>query len=1011
MKRVYILTWLIFFIFCGRYFSSHREGTDFYFLPPTIYIDSNKVLNKKLPQTKLVTLDTPILISPGSSGLPDTIFTTQPEFNWRKVPKAESHLLRIYKKVSEYQYNLIFNSAFYVVIVDTSFKMLPDILNDNETYLWYVKALNDSSISEWSQPFQFTIKSGKKQKNINPQEFKIPEKKPPVVESPILEEVFLTFKYGSVVNIPIIAYLKGEKLYLPIKTIFGALKIFYDDDDKTKTLNGFFIDQNKKYKLDFANGKFEFNNQKIPLNGNEFYLDEIEDEYFITSSAFDKLFGMKFSVNYRKLILRLNSKILLPVYERELTKLNFEIYKNKLQTKSFGKFFPNKADLFNFGFVDYNISSTLSQNSKPYSSYYFGLSSNIIGGEANISFNGSAIAGNFINDRIDWSWRYGMFNKYLTQITIGNFFVQGLSSYNLRGFSFTNEPLEARRLFSRFKIQSKTHPNWQVELYKNNLPVDYVTADENGNYKFEIPLNYGMTYIKLRHLGTKGEIYEDEKLFHIPYELIPPKELNYHVNVGETPFTKIKVARADVEYGINKNLTDKIGFDYVHSGSYKQGIIYNSLTAKISTEYLINFITAPNAFYKFDISGIYPSLSSFDASYTFYDKNSFFNPTGIKSDIFLNLYHPVSMEELPVNLFATGQYLTFRNGSLRRNLRLGINSTFNRFSPTLTYEYFNSSNPVAEFTRSVLSAGFFYSLPQFPGFLKSLYGNVISSKLIYNTETREIESLFFAFSTNLFSNTRLQLVHSENLLGKISTTSLQLIVDFSFTRSTSTIVNSQFTQNLSGSLGYDVNYNAVHSYNRFQQGKSAAIINCFIDENGNMKYDTGEKNIKGIKLQLNNLSRISYEPDGKIVVSELIPYSGYLGKLLDSKYENPLLVPMFKEFSFIADPNKYKKIDIPFYYAGEINGNIKKQNENNIIPLAGLKIIIENKLNGKTQKVSSFSDGTFYYFGLLPGKYKIYIDNGLLEKLKLKSYPECYDLEIKSVETGDYYDKLNFILK
>ena len=1011
LKKIYVFSWMVFLAFSGKSFCSKIDRNALYFFAPTVYIDSNKAKIKEPLMENLVTLDTPSLVSPGNRILADTIFSTQPVFTWRKVPDAQTYLLRIYKKVSEAEYNLIFNSAFYVVIVDTAFKMLPNILKVNETYLWYIQALNDTSISRWSPPFKFTIKSAKVKKIVKPLEFKIPKPEITNVESDATEEVFLTFKYGNVVNIPIIAYLKREKLYLPVKTIFDALKIFYEDNPEARTLNGFFTDKNKTYKLDFANKKFKFNNRKVPINENEFYLEDTGDDYYLTPAAFDKLFGMKFSVNYRKLILRLNSKILFPVYERELTKLNFQIYKQKLGKKSFGKFFPSETGLLNLGFLDYNFSGTVAQNSKPYTNYYFGVSSNLLGGEAHISFNGSAIAGNFINDRIDWNWRYGMFNKYLTQITLGNFYAQGLSSYNLRGISISNEPLEARRLFSKYKIHSKTHPDWQVELYKNNLPVDYVTADESGNYEFEIPLEYGMTYLKIRQLGTKGEVYEEEKLLHIPYELLPPGEVNYHLNIGETPFTKIKIARADVEYGINKNITDKTGFDYVHSGSYKRGIFYNALTAKFSTEYLANFIAAPGAFYKFDFSGIYPSLSSFDVSYTFYGENSFFNPTGIKNNIFLNFYHPVNFGEFPLNLFATGEYLTFRNGGDRKNIRFGINSTLNRFSPTITYEYFNSGNRIADFTRSLLSAGFFYSLPQLPGIFRKLYGNVFSSKLIYNIQTGKVENLFFSLSTNLFSNARLQLVHNENLLGKISTTSLQLVVDFSFTRSTTTIFNNQFTQNFSGSLGYDVNYKKIHSYNRFQQGKSAAVINCFIDENGNGKYDTGEKNIEGIKLNLNNLSRINYDSAGKIIVSELIPYSLYHAKLLETQFENPLLVPKFKEFSFIADPNKYKRIDIPFYFAGEINGSVRKQNKNEVIPLPGLKITIENKQTGKTQKISSFSDGSFYYFGLLPGKYRIYIDKKLLKKINLRSTPEFYEIEIKSVKSGDYHDNLNFVLK
>ncbi len=1012
MRNKYLLSLILSVLFICNNIPANNSDNHLDYFVPTLIIRPARVFN--IHQHKnLIKLKTPVLIFPGKINKVDTIFTTTPVFKWKKVPDAESHLLRIYKKISPNQYSLIFNSAFYLVIVDTTFRMISGMLKENETYLWYVKALNEHAVSKWSEPREFTIKSGSnkiKSKNVQTYE-PIQVVTQPEPEEKAIEEVFLTFKYGNVVNIPIIAYLKNDSLFLPFKTLFSALKIYFENNPDNKTLSGFYIKPVNKYKLDFKKNIYFISGNTAALKKDDYYLDDFSDEYYLSIDAFRKIFGMEFKANYRKLILRLNSRTLLPVYERELSLLNFNIYKNNTGNLKYGRFFPSRKDIFNFGFFDYNISSTLTKNNSNNSSYYFGLSSALLGGEANVSFNGTAIKGKVVNDRIDWNWRYGMFNDYLTQIVLGNYFTQGLSSYNLRGISLTNEPLEARRRFTKVKIESMTHPYWQVEMYKNNIPLDFTTADEKGRFAFELPLNYGMTYVKFRYLGTKGEIYEKEKLYHIPYDLIPPKEFNYHINLGQTPFTNIKIAQADAIYGINKWLTNKLGVDYIKSGNYNKGIVYDALTAKITTEYLVNLLTAPGAYYRLNFSGIFPSLSSFDFSYTHYSENSFFNPVNIKNEVNASVYYPLNYSELPINLFGFMQYLNFENNGERKNFRFGINSTFYRFSHTLTYEYFNSANNIAEFTRSVISTGFFYSLPNLPGIFKTLFGSVLSFKLSYNLNSGKAENMFLALSTNIFSNTRLQIIHNRNFPANISNTALQLIVDFSFTRSTTTLTNSQLTQNLSGSLGYDNNYSTFHPYNRFQQGKSAAVINCFVDVNGNSKYDPGEKNIKGLKIKFNNLSGINYSEDGKILVSELIPYSVYHAKLIDTKVQNPLLIPKFKKFSFVADPNKYKRIDIPFYYAGEVDGEVKREGKNEILPVSGIPVVIENITTHEKKKFNSFSDGSFYYFGLLPGKYKVYIDEKILKKIAKTVEPEYYKIEVKSVETGEYFDNLNFLLK
>ncbi len=938
-------------------------------------------------------LPAPKLIAPGGIKPKEIQLDFLKEFKWEKVKNAKEY---------EFVLSPLKNSKKSLVkkIVGNSklpaAQFLLNNLHINENYEWKVKAINGKSTSVFSKPYKFKII-----KNVTAAlpTIKITGEKP--------EEMFLNFKYSELINTTIEAVYKDNSAYLPFSELFNLLQLYNERDSLSGNIKGFYLSPENKYIIDIKNLQFKTLTKKLKFTKHD-YVELYGEVYFLPHFFFDA-FGLDFQVSMSDLSLRLNSNSILPVYRKYIDQL-------KLSSQEFNqpgkteRTFGAKKPLFTLGSFDYLLSSNFGKNSKPFSSYRFGLGGIILGGEGSVISSGNSFEGKIINNRIEWLWRYPVFKNYLTQISLGNILANGLASYNIRGIQITNEPLEPRRKYMNYIFRNRTNPNWTVELYRNNNLMSITKADANGNFEFNLPLDYGTSLIQLKYYGLRGQIIEQEKVFQIPFTLLPPGEMNYNLNIGEIINTHEKLVQANLSFGVNDWLTNQLGFDYLNGSGYTKGIFYNSTSLRVNSNYLFNLTVAPNAYIKTTANGLFSSLSSFDISYTKYFENPFYNQSKISNEINGNVFIPMNIDKTPTNIIFNSQYLNFGK-SKRLSLNIGVNSIFENFNPSINYKFNYAENEIGKLNRSNIDIGFIYSLPRVNGIFSSLIGNIINTRLEYNLNSGKVENAYLSFATNITEILRFQITYSKNFLNSISNTFVNLILDLPFVRSSSFINNDQFGQYLQGSLNYDWTNNSIKFYNRQQIGRAGAIVRLFIDENNNEKYDLGEKIIKNVKLKMTSVNTISQNKDGLIYLLDLNPYTFYKGSIVESSLKDPLLVPQFKNFSFVTEANNIKLIDIPVYFAGEIYGTVMQIKNNKANPLAGMKVNIEGVNNNFKKTVPTFSDGDFYYFGLLPGKYKIYLSKKVLKKLNVNTKPESYEIEIKSIRQGDYKKDLNFVIK
>ena len=585
-------------------------------------------------------------------------------------------------------------------------------------------------------------------------------------------------------------------------------------------------------------------------------------------------------------------------------------------------------------------------------------------------------------------------NDYISKISLGDFSFDGLIPSTSRGIQVTNEPLEPRKVYASYQITDKAPPNFTIELYINDRLIDYTKSDANGNFRFKIPLSYGTTLIQMKYYGPEGEFYTDKKIYQIPFTLLPPKEFNYKISMGKYANTSNNTANVQAEYGITDWLTNQTGLDFIDDQLSRKGVFYNSLTTRISENYLLNLLAAPNAYYKISANALYFSQASLSLAFTNYEKNPVYNPARLDNELSTLFFVPLETGFISYNI--NGGFRYARSSNLKRyDYTLGAMASFGGFSPTLNYNLIQLDNGNEVTNRSIISPGFLLTIPWLSGAFDFLNGNIINSRLSYNASDNKFENFSISFSSSIFKHGRIQISHQQNFLSSISTTQVQLIIEFPFTRSYTTVSNNSFSQSFQGAILYDDNYDKFNFMNRQQLGKSAVAMRMFLDENVNGIYDLTEPILKKGKVVLNNAGIIERGDDNILRLEELSPYTRYETKIVESSIENPLWVPKYKNIAFTSGPNKVRPIDIPFYVSGEIDGTVTKIVNNQKTEVAGIKVHIEGIENDFNISVNTFNDGSFYYFGLAPGKYKIYLDKSQLDYLGVHSNPSVKEIELK----------------
>lgn len=820
-------------------------------------------------------------------------------------------------------------------------------------------------------------------------------------QSPEFDEVSVFVQVPRIGGREIPAVVKGQEVYLAITDLLDFLQLKNTPTDEFNTVSGFFLEAENTFVIDKNANRIVYKKEEIPLKAGD--LIRTESNLYLKSGHFGDVFGLKCQFNFRGLSVTVETQHELPlIRERrlELMRKNLSILKKEITADTN---IQQNYPIFKLGVAEWAIQSIQQPNQVSSVRAGMALGSMLAGGEANIYLNYTNTEP-FSWKQQQYLWRFvDNQQPWLKQVIAGKMNSQATSSLfaPIVGLQLTNASTIYRRSFGSYRISNTTQPGWIVELYVNNVLVDYIKADASGFYKFDVPLIYGNTSINLRFYGPWGEERSSEQNISVPFNFLPKNEFEYTLTAGVVEDTlHSKFSRASFNYGLDRRLTIGGGAEYLSSVSSppmpfaNASInIFNNLL--FSGEYMYGVRSKSLLTYR------RPSGLQLELNYINYDKNQ-------KAINFNYLEERKAMVSMPIQgkrfsafsrftlnqiVIPTGKYTTAQ--SLLSGVFWGFHTSFSTF---------------ALFSGRADENNIFSNLSQTYRLGQNL---VVTPQIQYNYTQKSVSLIKVEIEKRLFKRGLLNVFFEKNSYSKSQNVGLSLRCDFSFARTAFFARQSNnsttLTQSVSGSLLYDRKTKYLGFNNRSSIGRGGLIIVSFLDHNHNGVKDPGEPKLEGLRLHLKSGRMQINKRDSSIQITELEPYTNYLVEIDRNSFDNIAWQIKNATLNVAIAPNQFKAIEIPVSIMGEVSGTVLLRKNGTEKGLGQIRVNIyqNGRLVGNTL---TESDGFFSYTGLIPGSYNIQPDPVQLEKLKLTHSDKPTQVTISRNTEGDVIDGLSFTL-
>jgi cell division protein FtsN len=808
--------------------------------------------------------------------------------------------------------------------------------------------------------------------------------------------VFLNIQKVGGIDIP--AVIRDEKVYLPVVDIFSFLKIKNNPSAQLDSVTGFFISQQATYSIDKTKNRITFQGKVYDLKSDD--MIKTETNLYLRSPFFGQIFGLDCIFSFRSLSVILSTKLELPVIRemrQEQMRANISKLKGEVKTDTIiGRKYP----AFHFGMADWSVQSTQQLQGRTDTRLNLALGTVIAGGEANALLNYSNNTP-FSEKQQQYLWRFVNNDRpMLRQVMAGKIYSQVTSSiYNpIVGVQFTNTPTTYRRSFGTYTLSDITEPNWTVELYVNNVLVDYLVADASGFYKFEVPLVYGNSAVKLKFYGPWGEERIKEENISIPFNFLPAKELEYSVSAGIVEDTlSSRFSRATVNYGVSRRLTVGGGVEYLSSVITGNTMPFVSASLRLmsgllfTTEYTYGVRTKGLLSYRL------PSNLQFELNYTKYDK-------GQKAIIYNYLEERKAVVSIPIKgkNFAAYSRLTV-NQIVLPNLKntnaemLWSGSVYGVSTNFTTYGLF--TDLTTPYVYSNLSLAF-----RLPSRI------TITPQVQYEYNNSQLISARTNLEKPLFKHGYLNMSYEQNFRSNTRSIEVGFRYDLSFAQTGFSVRNTNdqttLVESARGSLLYDRKTRYLGTNNRTSVGKGAITLLPFLDVNGNGHRDKGEPKAANLQFRINGGTIVRNEKDTTIRILDLTPYTSYLLELDKNSFDNISWQMHNLTMKVMIDPNQFKTIEVPISVMGEGSGTVYNGERGQ----GRMLVCFYRSDSTLAARTLTESDGYYSYLGLKPGKYTVRIDPEQLKKLKMVASPELIPITITHSFDGDIVESLDFKL-
>ena len=823
-------------------------------------------------------------------------------------------------------------------------------------------------------------------------------------KEPAYDEISVSFNVEGIGITEMPAVIRNEVVYLPITDVFDFLKIKNNPSPGYGSVSGFFINRQETYLIDRVNHCILYQTKVFTLKPDD--LIRTETNLYLKSEYFGEVFGLYCTFNFRSLSVILKTKFELPaIREMRQEQLRKNISRLKGEVKAdtiIGRNYP----FFQFGMADWSFNTTEQVQGWNDVRLNLGLGATLAGGETKVLLNYDNNEP-FTTRQQYYLWRFvNNDNHAFRQIMAGTISTQPISSLvaPVAGAQVTNTPTTYRRSFGSYTLSDYTEPNWIVELYVNNVLVDYVKSDASGFFMFEVPLVYGNSDVKLRFYGPGGEERTTLQNIIIPFNFLPQKEFEYTVSAGRVEDGSDNLfSRANFNYGVDRHVTVGGGIEYFSSVTSGKSMPFLNTSLSITSNLLLSGEYANGVRSKGILNYRLPSNLQFEIDYTKYDKNQKAINTNFLEDRKAIISMPVSFGNSTIySRFTINQLVLPETKYIMSDLLLS-GSIFGVSVNSSTFASY--TDPFPPFVYGNLSLSF-----RFPA------GFVVTPQAQYDYNQKKLIFVKCEFEKQLFGHNYLNMIYEKDFINNTNNFQLVFRYEFPFAQTSASVRRdnniTSFIQSANGSVLVDGRTNYLGTDNQPSVGKGGIVIVPFLDLNCNGRLDEGEPKAFGLNFSTNGGRIERNNLDTTIRIFDLEPYTNYTIELDRNSFDNISWKINKPTISVIIDPNQFKLIQVPIAVIGEATGTVYLSENNGKKGQGGIIVCFYRSDNSSlAARTLSEDDGFFSFLGLAPGIYVARIDTAQLRRLSMTSSPSALPVTILQNKEGSVVDELEFVVQ
>ena len=550
-------------------------------------------------------------------------------------------------------------------------------------------------------------------------------------------------------------------------------------------------------------------------------------------------------------------------------------------------------------------------------------------------------------------------------------------------------------------VEGVATPGWEVEVYRNNILLDFDTVAEDGRYRFEdLPLEYGENVFDIRLFGPQGQEDTRRETLNIGTDSLPKGEFYarlHYSNVNQSVFPQAPSFSGDEDseeseqYGYftyERGISNKLSLSFVsaeHGNPNNNesnrnyiggGASYSFSRVAISAQRLsqLGEGTAHSL-------GLQTRLGNTSITFDHQLYNQFKSDRSdsgrIKEDIELRLSSFFGkLFKVPVSnqLLFNYERLTDQTFTFRAENRVGFNWLGGRFN----WDHRSSKNNLDSQNNGTFR------------YLRTTSAKLnLRGSFIYDFDNGfEITNVNTTWNWHPEPNWNIQLSTNTDLKGRGGNS----FIISSARRFPALLlsIDAALNEGGGGFIGLNAEFSLTRDDDRWKTSERRQAnfgrlrTQVFLDNDADGKLSSPDQTLEQVRFEGSSVWRnVESNSRGVSYLSQLRDLSPSRVKLDKGSLEDPFWQSSFDEVQVVSHAGGLIDLQIPILQTVEVEGSLimkgTKNEEDSILP--GIPIQLINQEGDVVHTAISEFDGYFVINSIIPGNYLLSVHPDAIERL------------------------------